>query len=203
MFIEPTKIYVICLILGYLLGNVQFAVILSRLLYHDDVRLHGSGNAGSTNMLRVFGLKSGVLTFIGDFLKGAAAVLIGRCLGGDKAAYAMALGTVLGHDFPAFFKFKGGKGVASSIGVICMLHPLIGILTSLAGVGIAFFTKVISVGSMSGATIFLLLTLLFGSDTWQRILALLLWALVMLRHWENITRLLAGQEPKISAAKKD
>lgn len=102
MFIEPVKIYLICLLLGYLLGNLQFAIVFSHLLYHDDVREHGSGNAGSTNMLRVFGLKSGLLTFIGDFLKGVAAVLIGRSLGGAIGSYCMALGAILGHDFPPF-----------------------------------------------------------------------------------------------------
>ena len=202
MFIEPIKLYVVCLILGYLLGNVQFAVILSRFVYHDDVRLHGSGNAGSTNMLRVFGARSGVLTFLGDFLKGAAAVLIGRSLGGTLASYAMALGVVLGHDFPAFFKFKGGKGVASSIGVIWLLHPAIGAASTVLGVGMALCTKIISVGSLTGATAFLALTLLFGSDMWQRLLALALWALVVLRHAENISRLLKGQESKISFDKK-
>ena len=202
MYIEPIKMFAVCLILGYLLGNVQFAVILSHFVYHDDVRLHGSGNAGSTNMLRVFGLKSGLLTFIGDFLKGAAAVLIGRSLGGPEGSYAMALGVVLGHDFPAFFKFKGGKGVASSIGIIWLLHPLIGAISTVVGVGVALYTKIISVGSLLGATTFLLLTLAFGTDLWQRLLALALWALIVLRHSENIDRLRKGTESKITFKKQ-
>ena len=203
MFIEPIKIYLVCFILGYLLGNVQFAVILSRFIYHDDVRLHGSGNAGSTNMLRVFGAKSGILTFIGDFLKGCAAVLIGRMLGGPVASYAMALGAVLGHDFPAFFKFKGGKGVASSIGIICMLNPVIGVIAIVIGVGLALYTKIISIGSMVGATTFMILTLIFGSGMWHRLLAVALWALLIMRHAENIDRLKHGQESKLPFNKKD
>lgn len=203
MFIEPTKLYIVCLILGYLLGNVQFAVILSRLLYHDDVRLHGSGNAGATNMLRVFGLKSGAMTFIGDFLKGVTGVLIGRSLGGELGAYAMALGTVLGHDFPAFFRFKGGKGVASSLGVIWLLNPIFGAIATVVGLGVAFYSKIIAVGSMSGATAFMLLALIFGPNMWMRLLALGLWALIILRHAENIARLLKGEESKFSIGKKD
>lgn len=202
MYIEPIKVYVICFVLGYLLGSVQFAVILSRLLHHDDVRLHGSGNAGTTNMFRVFGLKSGALTYAGDFLKGAAAVLIGRSLGGLFAAYAMALGTVLGHDFPALFKFKGGKGVASSMGAVWLLNPLFGAIATLTGVGIILYSGMVSVGSMAGATTFLLLSLFWGADMWQRLLALCLWSLIILRHADNISRIRKGQEIKISVGKK-
>ncbi|MEA5059801.1 MAG: glycerol-3-phosphate 1-O-acyltransferase [Clostridia bacterium] len=202
MYIEPIKVYVICLVLGYLLGNVQFAVIFSHLLHRDDVRRHGSGNAGSTNMLRVFGLKSGALTFVGDFLKGAAAVLIGRSLGGNPGSYAMAFGVVLGHDFPVFFSFKGGKGVASSLGVAWLINPLFGAISTVAGLGMVFYSKMVSVGSMFGTTVFLLLALCFGADMGQRILALLLWAFVILRHAENISRIRSGQEAKISLGKK-
>ncbi len=107
--------YTIIAIAAYLLGNVQFAIILSKWKYHDDVRKHGSGNAGSTNMLRVFGLKPGLLTFAGDFCKGVLAVLLGRLVAGERGSYVAALFVVLGHDFPVFLQFKGGKGVASNL----------------------------------------------------------------------------------------
>ena len=87
--------------LGYIIGNIQFALIFSHLLHRDDVRHHGSGNAGSTNMLRVYGKKDGIITFVGDFLKGVAGVLIGRLLGGENCAYIGAVGVVLGHCYPA------------------------------------------------------------------------------------------------------
>ena len=102
MYIEPVKLYLICLLLGYLLGNLQFAIVFSRLLYHDDVREHGSGNAGSTNMLRVFGLKSGLLTFMGDFLKGVAAVLIAAAWAGPSAAIAWPWGPSWAMTSPPF-----------------------------------------------------------------------------------------------------
>ena len=95
--------------LGYIIGNIQFAVIFSYLLHRDDVRHHGSGNAGSTNMLRVYGKKDGIITFAGDLLKGVAGVLIGRLLGGENCAYMGAMGVVLGHCYPAFFGFSCGK----------------------------------------------------------------------------------------------
>lgn len=202
MYIEPVKMYIVCLVLGYFLGNVQFAVILSRLLYHDDVREHGSGNAGSTNMLRVFGLKSGLLTFLGDFLKGLAAVLIGRSLGGELGGYAMALGAVLGHDFPALLKFRGGKGVASTLGAIWAIHSLFGAITTAVGVGVVVLTKMVSVGSLVGGSLFLTLSLCFGADIWQRLLALCLWLLIVLRHLENLARIRTGQESKISLKNK-
>ena len=202
MFIEPVKIYLICLLLGYLLGNLQFAIVFSHLLYHDDVREHGSGNAGSTNMLRVFGLKSGLLTFIGDFLKGVAAVLIGRSLGGAIGSYCMALGAILGHDFPALLKFKGGKGVATSMGIAVAIQPWIGIVAIAAGIGMVAYSKMVSVGSLTGGAMFLLLTLPFGADPWVRLLALLACLLIVLRHWENIYRIRTGQENRISFKKK-
>ena len=192
---------IICLMLGYLLGNVQFAVIFSRLLYHDDVRQHGSGNAGSTNMLRVFGLKSGLLTFVGDFLKGVAAVLIGRWLAGDPGGYVMALGVVLGHDFPVFLKFHGGKGVASTLGIVWCINPLFGAITTFFGVGVAAISRMVSLGSLVGAGVFLLQALFFSNDRYLALLAIVLCGLLVLRHLENIRRIFAGQESKLNLKK--
>lgn len=202
MYITPAKIYLVCLVLGYLLGNIQFAIIFSHLLHHDDVRAHGSGNAGSTNMLRVFGLRSGLLTFLGDFLKGVAAVLIGRALAGEYGSYIMAMGTILGHDFPALLKFKGGKGVATSIGAAIAINPIIGLITAAAGVGMVIYTKYVSVGSMTGGVVFMLLCMVFGGGIWIRLFALAACLLILLRHVENIRRLRTGQESKISFHKK-
>ncbi|MDR0839980.1 MAG: glycerol-3-phosphate 1-O-acyltransferase PlsY [Christensenellaceae bacterium] len=202
MYIDPIKLYLLCLLLGYLLGNIQFAVLFSRLLYHDDVRAHGSGNAGSTNMLRVFGVGSGILTFAGDFLKGVAAVLVGRSLGGDHAACAMALGVVLGHDFPALLKFHGGKGVASTMGVLWAFHPLFGAIVTVVGVGLAAYSRMISLGSMAGALLLLVLMLIWGADSWQRWLAVALCLLLFIRHAENIVRIKNGTEGRITFHKK-
>lgn len=193
-----------CAVLGYLLGNVQFAVLISRLKYRDDVRNHGSGNAGSTNMLRVFGLRSGLATFLGDLLKGMLGVLVGRWIAGDAGGYVCALFVVLGHDFPVFLGFKGGKGVAASLGVIWMIRPLYGLFVTLAAVVIILLFHMISVASMAGSVLFLLLAMILDWGNWLLIsLAFLLWALLLVRHWENILRLARGEENKIVLGKED
>ena len=197
-------LYLACAALGYLLGNVQFAVIISRLKYKDDVRNHGSGNAGSTNMLRVFGLSSGLITFLGDLLKGILGVLIGRWIAGEVGGYVCALFVVLGHDFPVFLRFKGGKGVAASLGVIWMIRPLYGLAVTLAAVVLILLFQIISVASMAGSALFMLLALIFDWGNWALVaLAFLLWALIMLRHWENILRLARGEENKFSLRSKN
>lgn len=139
---------------------------------------------------------------MGDFLKGVAAVLIGRSLGGAIGSYCMALGAILGHDFPALLKFKGGKGVATSMGIAVAIQPWIGIVAIAAGIGMVAYSKMVSVGSLTGGAMFLLLTLPFGADPWVRLLALLACLLIVLRHWENIYRIRTGQENRISFKKR-
>ena len=190
-------IYCIAAIAGYLIGNIQFAVIFSYLLHHDDVRHHGSGNAGSTNMLRVFGLKAGVITFIGDLIKGAGAVLLGRAIGGQEAAYCAALGVVIGHCWPVFFRFKGGKGVASSLGAAVLLNPLWGLVAGVAGIVVAAITRKISPASLTGFTVYLIIALIYGNTMWDKISAILLFAIVVYRHRENIARLIHGEESAV------
>ncbi len=182
---------------GYLLGNVQFAVIFSHMLHHDDVRHHGSGNAGSTNMLRVYGIKAGVITFIGDLIKGAGAVLIGRALGGHDAAYWGALGVVIGHCWPVLFRFKGGKGVASSLGAAMMLNPGRGALVAVLGGIVAAVSRTISLASLSGFAAYFVLTLIFGDSLWEKIAISILFIIVLYRHRENIARLVQGSESTV------
>lgn len=187
----------IAAIAGYFIGNVQFAVIFSHLLHHDDVRHHGSGNAGSTNMLRVYGVKAGVMTFVGDFIKGAAAVLIGRALGGQDAAYSAALGVVIGHCWPVFFRFKGGKGVASSLGAAVLLNPIWGLIAGVLGGSVAAVTRKISPASLTGFTVYLIIALVFGKNPWERIATAILFIIVVYRHRENIVRLIQGNESAV------
>ena len=190
-------IYCAAAIAGYLIGNIQFAVIFSHVLHHDDVRHHGSGNAGSTNMLRVYGIKAGVITFIGDLIKGAGAVLLGRAIGGQEAAYCAALGVVIGHCWPVFFRFKGGKGVASSLGAAVLLNPFWGLIAGVAGIAVVLITRTISPASLTGFTVYLIIALIFGNTLWDKIAAALLFAIVVYRHRENIARLIQGKETAI------
>lgn len=194
--------YVLAGIVGYLIGNIQFAVIISRIKYHDDVRNYGSGNAGSTNMLRVYGPKPGASTFVGDFMKGIIGVLVGRLLAGEVGGYVAGLCVVLGHCYPAFFRFKGGKGVASTFAIVWMIKPLYGAIITAVVLAILFATHTISIMSMTGATLFLLLVVSFDfSNTPLVVTAILLWAFILLRHWENIQRLIKGEESKVLVKK--
>lgn len=182
--------------LGYIIGNIQFAVIFSYLLHRDDVRHHGSGNAGSTNMQRVYGKKDGIITFAGDLLKGVAGALIGRLLGGENCAYMGAMGVVLGHCYPVFFGFHGGKGVASSLGAVFALNPLYGGIVSIVAAIVAIATKTISAASLSGTAAYLIIALIWGTKG-NKLFAAALFILICIRHRENIARMIAGSEGRV------
>ena len=180
---------------GSLCGNLQTAILISKRYYHDDVRGHGSGNAGSTNMVRVFGFKPGIVTFLGDFCKAIAAVLLGRLLMGTLGGYVSALFAVLGHCYPAFAGFRGGKGVASSFAIAWMTFPLGAAITTVVAALVLAVTKKVSLVSLSGVLVFLIATLVFRfSDIALVVLAALLTAIVYLRHIDNIRRLLHNEE---------
>lgn len=189
---------VACILIGYLCGNFQTSLLISRGYYHDDVRLHGSGNAGSTNMVRVFGFKPGALTFAGDFSKAIVAVLIGRLLMGTLGGYIAALCTVIGHCFPVFAGFRGGKGVASSFAIAWLTFPLGAAITTAVVIAVLLCTKKISLGSLLGIlTFFITVLLLQWTDRVLVILAFLLTLIIYLRHKDNIRRLLRGEEKSI------
>jgi glycerol-3-phosphate acyltransferase PlsY len=192
---------------AFILGGVPFGVIAAR-ARGVDLRKTGSGNIGATNVLRSVGKGAAVFTLLGDILKGTAAVLIGRYFGhGPHAAAVMGLFAVLGHDFSPFMGFKGGKGVAASLGVLLGLSPLVGLFSMLIWLATAFAVKY---SSLSALTAFLLLPLnvwlvdyrLLGCDNPDRMaLALALSILLFYKHRENIGRLVKGTEPKMGKSK--
>ena len=187
-----------CIICGYLIGNIQTAIIISKRFFHDDIREHGSGNAGSTNMLRVYGLKPGALTFLGDCAKGILGILIGRMFMGTLGGYIAALSVVIGHCYPAFAGFRGGKGVASTFGIIWMSFPLGAAIATAVVVVVFLIKKRISLCSLIGIAVFLAATLVFEFyNTPLCLLAAALLAIIYLRHWDNIQRLLHGEEKPI------
>lgn len=190
--------YVLCLAAGYVFGNFQTAILISGGIYKDDVRGHGSGNAGTSNMLRVFGKKAGVLTFVGDCLKGVIAVLLGRLICGEIGGYVCGLGAVLGHDFPVLYKFKGGKGVATTLGIAWVCFPLLAAITTVIGFAIIWMTQMISVGSLIGITFFAFGVLLRHENNLPAVLFFaVLWALIIVRHKDNIKRLRRGEENRL------
>lgn len=206
---------VLCVLLAiaipYLLGSLNFGIILSKLFFHEDIRNYGSGNAGSTNMLRTYGKKAAALTLVCDMLKGALATLIGALLlnplaGARVDGIAIAsLFVILGHCFPCFYRFKGGKGVATLAMVILITRPLIFAILFLVFVAIVAATRFISLGSIIGALLFPVF--LNRLDTtyqigWFHLTAVLIALLVVFMHRTNIKRLLEGKESKLSFSKK-
>lgn len=195
---------------GYLLGSVNFAIIVSGKLYKEDIRQKGSGNAGMTNILRNYGKVGAALTLLGDVLKGVLAVWVGRWLcmalvpaiSVEYGAYIAAIFAIVGHTFPIFFGFKGGKGVAVSGGVIIALQPIIALILIFVFLVIVFTTKIVSLGSIIGMGIYGPVTLIYMSLTHQphivfsTICACIIGAMVVWMHRGNIQRIKNGTEYK-------
>lgn len=195
---------------AYLLGSVNCAVLFSTVFFGEDIRSHGSGNAGTTNMLRTYGAKAAALTFAGDILKGVCAVLLGRLLfsllGAEAqqtyGAYLAGYTAILGHMFPLYFRFKGGKGVATGLGAVCAINPAVFGVVFTVGILIAAISGFVSLASLSGAVLFPML--LAGSmllkngviSPMELLLACGIALLVIYNHRENIKRLLSGTENK-------
>lgn len=198
---------------GYLLGSVSFAVVVSKLGYHEDVRDHGSGNAGMTNILRTYGKGAAAVTLAGDFCKGALAVVIGRLIfwllrvDFMDGAYVAGMFALLGHLYPLYFGFKGGKGILTSVGVIFLINPLVGLMLLAVGLPLIFLTRIVSVGSLAGAAsypFFTWLTVYLKGENpvFDTVFASVIALLVIYMHRENVKRLLNGTENKFGKKKK-
>ncbi|MDK2836096.1 MAG: acyl phosphate:glycerol-3-phosphate acyltransferase, partial [Thermosediminibacterales bacterium] len=153
--------------------------------------------AGATNVLRVLGKKAAAAVLFLDMLKGFIAVVIGNQIGGENISLICGIAVVLGHNWPVFFKFKGGKGIATSIGVVLAISPLIMLYLILIAVVIIYFTRYVSLASITGALIYPLLVLLFKMPKEYIIFSLILSILAVIRHHSNIYKLLTGKESKI------
>lgn len=187
-----------CIAIGYLLGNIQTAIIVSCAYYHDDVRNYGSGNAGSTNMVRVFGYGPGAITFAGDFTKAFLGVLLGQLVCGEVGGYIAGFFVVIGHCWPMFAGFRGGKGVASSYSIAIFTFPLGAAIALAIGGVILLINKKMSIMSLAAMLIFFITTLIFRLDNIPLILlAGLLNVVVFVRHMENIQRLVHGEEQRL------
>lgn len=184
-------------IVAYMIGNISPAYILTKKTAHKDIREHGSGNAGSTNVLRVVGKKAALITFIVDVLKGVLASALGYHVGGRDLALISAFLVVFGHVFPVVLKFKGGKGVATSLGAMSVLHPMFVLISLLLGVATILRTKYVSLGSMVGGCSLTLVLLAARSDMKSIWVALLMGAFICYTHRENIKRLLNGEERRL------
>lgn len=212
---------IIAVVLAYLLGSINFAVIFSKIFTKKDVREVGSGNAGATNVLRTAGLLPGILTFLFDALKGFVACFVGKLIFlsaaynggsfpyGEYAVYlsfACGLFCMLGHVFPVFFRFKGGKGVAVAVGIFAVCCPL-AIALGLAVFALTLIiSKIVSLSSLIATVTVVVLSAVFcdkaASLLPQMILSASMGAIVFLKHTENIKRLLSGTEKKIHVGRK-
>lgn len=185
-------------IISYFIGNFSSAYVLGKVFKKKDIRNFGSGNAGATNALRVFGKAVGILAFILDILKGILAVYIGGLIMGDRGKLIAAVFVVLGHDWPIILKFKGGKGIATSLGVIASLHWPTAIICIITGILIIAKTRYVSLGSIvaSGITPIAVIVMNRPFDRGLFIVTLFLAILAIFRHNSNINRLIKGQEFK-------
>ncbi len=189
-------VFFVLLALGsYLLGCVSLSIILSKKVYGTDVRGMGSGNAGATNMARVFGLNAGVLTLIADAVKAAIAMLVGHLLFGDMGVCVAGIASLIGHCYPVFYGFKGGKGVSVGVAVAFAIDWKVGLFVVLCFAVVAASTKKVSPSSIAGAVGIVIACLLFKASVPELVLAIFGCVLVIYRHKENIKRLIAGTEP--------
>ena len=204
--------YIIVSIIAYLLGSISFSVIFSKKLAGFDVREKGSGNAGTTNVLRTVGKKAAALTLLCDCLKGVFAVLVAFIAGKivkdtDSSLLVQLAGifVVLGHTFPVFFKFKGGKGVATSLGVLLITNWQIGLICLVFALILMALTRFVSLGSIAAAILFPVLTVFIHENYLVPgnyvIFAIIMAVLVVFNHRSNVKRLLEGKENKLSFKK--
>ncbi len=206
---------IVIAIIAYLIGSINFSVIFSKKMAGFDVREKGSGNAGTTNMLRSVGKKAAAITLLCDILKGVvaiiAAILIGNLFNASNKAILVqiaGIAVVIGHTFPIFFGFKGGKGVATSLGILIMSNWEIGLICLAVGVTLIIITKMVSVGSCMAAILFAVLTF-FIKDNYivsegssYLVYSIILAAFILFNHRSNIVRLIQGKENKISFKSK-
>lgn len=192
------------LVVPYFLGSINFGIIISKLFHGEDIREYGSGNAGMTNMLRTYGKRDAAITLIGDALKAVVAVILGRILFGISGGYVAGLTCILGHAFPCYYKFKGGKGVVVTAATIAVIDWRIFLVLFGIFILVVAFSKYISLGSVCGMLVFPLLV-----QVWDRglsinvLLSCLISALVIFLHRGNIKRIYNGTESKLSLSKTD
>ena len=188
-------------IVSYLLGSLNFGVIISK-LRGKDVRESGSGNAGATNMTRLYGKKIGILTFVGDALKAVLSCILGIVLVGSLGGFVAGFFCVVGHAFPVYFKFKGGKGVACMAAVVLVTSPVCFLILLAIYIVLLLGFKMVSFASVMTVIIYPFLLSSTNGYGLQIIVALFCSILVVFLHRENIARIFHHEEPKISLGKK-
>lgn len=189
---------ILLVLLCYILGSIPFSYIFSRVLGGVDIRSKGTGNVGATNVLRTLGIKIAVFALLGDLTKGAGAAWLGLQFGGPNLAAACATMAVIGHCWPIFLGFKGGKGIATSAGALMVLMPPIGFIALANFIIIIAISRYVSLGSITTAVILPILVVL-TNQPWQYVVMVFVMAITAIyRHRTNIERLRQGTEKKIN-----
>lgn len=192
--------YIVCAVIGYLLGCFSTGLILSG-REGVDLRKEGSKSTGATNVTRVMGIRHGAITFLGDSLKGLVSVLLGSLLMGRNGAILAGLFTVIGHNWPVFYQFKGGKGIASSCGILLYLFPVEALIGFVLAIAVIFILRYVSVGSLVLLSTVAILTM-FTRPFWpDAAFTALLLVVGVWRHRANLSRLIQGKENKFSIKK--
>jgi len=197
--VSTTPILILWGVIGYLLGSIPFGMVLARVMNLGDLRQVGSGNIGATNVLRTGNKLAAALTVLLDGAKGAVAVLLARVLAGEDAAQVAALMAFLGHCFPIWLKFRGGKGVATFLGLMLALAWPVGIACCLTWLFAAVAARISSLAAIYSAALSTIWIVFLGYKD-MLFLGLALTLLIFARHWQNILRIRKGTEPKIGAS---
>lgn len=184
-------------ILCYFIGSIPFSYLSAQVLAHTDVRSRGSGNVGATNVYRTSGAWAAILALAGDLLKGSVAAWLGLAMGGSVMVIICSLASVIGHCYPLYLKFRGGKAVATAGGVILFLMPQVGLILLLLFITVIVLTRYVSLASITVAILLPFIAYLFHNPWQYVVLSALLMLIVVYRHRENISRLKAGSETRI------
>ncbi|MBQ4451243.1 MAG: glycerol-3-phosphate 1-O-acyltransferase PlsY [Clostridia bacterium] len=199
---KTALLYLASSLVGYLLGSFSTGVVVARLYGDVDIRNYGSGNVGMTNVMRTLGWVPSFLTLAGDALKGLLAAWLGRLIAGEIGMHLGGLFAVVGHNWPVFFRFKGGKGMSTSLGYLIISDWRIALIEFTVQVTIVLATGLMSLASMITAILLPIITIIFWPGSAPYIVtAVILCALALYSHRENIKRLLAGRENKLNANK--
>lgn len=188
---------------GYLIGSFCMSVVISKYIFHDDVRDHGSGNAGATNMARTFGWGPGILTLVFDFLKCALAMWIGRKIGGSWGFSLAGAGALLGHCYPLYFGFRGGKAVTTGACVAFILDWRLGLIALGVFFVLVFLTKIVSISSVTAAVILIIAPVFLNFTLPEKLLCVFSGCLVIFMHRSNLKRFLRGEEPEFTPGHRD
>ena len=196
-----TGIALLLCMLTYFVGSLNFSIIISKYFYHDDIRKYGSGNAGTTNMLRTYGTRAAALTLAGDALKAVVSSLFGYLLLGFTGAYMAGFFCILGHIFPIYYHFKGGKGIVTVAFMVLMLDPVVFAILLAIFILLVAASKMVSFGSVMCVLIYPMVLYQIEGPGIPIIFAFMIMVLVLFMHRENIMRIYRGEESKLDFAK--